>query len=110
VPQNLLRVSFLGFHFSFGVRKHELTRGVSHSVLKVWEQCCCDWEHVRVLPFCRIGIVGAADDDKTSAQIHILSPEAEQFAFAHSSVDGSCEEVAPVIGYVKEQERNLLSS
>jgi len=77
-------------------------------MLQVGEQCRRDWENVGVFSLCRIGIVGPADDNKALTEIHILPPEAEQFAFAHPGVDGSCEDIAPIVGNMKEQERNFL--
>jgi len=103
VAKNLLRVSLFASHFSVGPRKHEFARRSFKRVLQVREQCRRDREHICVLPLRRVGIVRASNHNESFAKVHILTPEAEQLAFAHSGVNGCGEQVAPIIGYVKKQ-------
>src|SRR5262249_31381982 len=89
--KNLLRVSLLASHFSIGVWKDEFTRRTFQCALQVREQRGRDWEHVCVLSLSRVGIVRASNDNESFTKVHILTPETEQLAFAHSGVDGGSE-------------------
>jgi hypothetical protein len=103
VAKNLLWVGLLGSHFSVRPWKDELAPRTFQRMLKVRAQRGRYREYVRVLSFRGLGIVRASNDDESFTKVHILTPKAEQLAFAHSGVDGGSEQVAPIIRYVEEQ-------